>query len=67
VHQIVIAFQANSAPGTRAQKGRSDVRHSPQRSPGARRHRGARSGDAPPVAQGGKIFPIRADENFSHK
>jgi len=69
VHQIVIAFQANARLGTRAQKGRSDVRHShkkPWRQKGTGR---ARSGDvaSPLWRKGGKIFPNSPDENFSHK
>ena len=69
VHQIVVAFQANARLGTRAQKGRSDVRHShkkPWRQKGTGR---ARSGDvaSPLWRKGGKIFPNSPDENFSHK
>ena len=69
VHQIVIAYQANARLGTRAQKGRSDVRHSgkkPWRQKGTGR---ARSGDtASPIWRGGgKIFPNSPDENFSQK
>jgi len=69
VHQIVIAFQANARLGTRAQKGRSDVRHShkkPWRQKGTGR---ARAGDSasPLWRGGGKIFPNSPDENFSHK
>ncbi len=69
VHQIVIAYQANARMGTRAQKGRSDVRHShkkPWRQKGTGR---ARSGDvaSPLWRGGGKIFPNLPDENFSHK
>jgi len=69
VHQIVIAYQANGRLGTRAQKGRSDVRHSgrkPWRQKGTGR---ARSGDmANPIWRGGgKAFPNLPDENFGHK
>jgi len=69
VHQIVIAYQANARLGTRAQKGRSDVRHShkkPWRQKGTGR---ARAGDvaSPLWRKGGKIFPNLPDENFSHK
>jgi large subunit ribosomal protein L4 len=69
VHQIVIAYQANARLGTRAQKGRSDVRHShkkPWRQKGTGR---ARAGDvaSPLWRKGGKIFPSSPDENFSHK
>lgn len=69
VHQIVIAYQANGRLGTRAQKGRSDVRHSgrkPWRQKGTGR---ARSGDmANPIWRGGgKTFPNLTDENFGQK
>jgi large subunit ribosomal protein L4 len=69
VHQIVVAYQANARLGTRAQKGRSDVRHShkkPWRQKGTGR---ARAGDvaSPLWRKGGKIFPNSPDENFAHK
>ncbi len=69
VHQIVTAYKANARLGTRAQKGRSDVRHShkkPWRQKGTGR---ARAGDvaSPLWRGGGKIFPASPDENFSQK
>jgi large subunit ribosomal protein L4 len=69
VHQIVTAYQANARLGTRAQKGRSDVRHShkkPWRQKGTGR---ARAGDtaSPLWRGGGKIFPASPDENFTQK
>lgn len=69
VHQMVIAYQANGRLGTRAQKGRSDVRHShkkPWKQKGTGR---ARAGDvaSPLWRGGGKIFPNSPDENFSQK
>jgi len=69
VHQIVVAYQANARLGTRAQKGRSDVRHShkkPWRQKGTGR---ARAGDvaSPLWRKGGKIFPASPEENFSQK
>jgi len=69
VHQIVTAYKANGRLGTRAQKGRSDVRHShkkPWRQKGTGR---ARAGDvaSPLWRGGGKIFPNSPDENFSQK
>jgi large subunit ribosomal protein L4 len=69
VHQIVTAYQANARLGTRAQKGRSDVRHShkkPWRQKGTGR---ARAGDvaSPLWRGGGKIFPASPEENFSQK
>ncbi len=69
VHRIVVAYRANARSGTRAQKGRSDVRHSgrkPWRQKGTGR---ARSGDtASPIWRGGgKAFPNLPEENFSQK
>lgn len=69
VHQVVVAYQANARRGTRAQKGRSDVRHShkkPWRQKGTGR---ARAGDtaSPLWRGGGRIFPNLPDENFSQK
>src|SRR4029077_15109532 len=69
VHQIVIAYQANARMGPRAQKGRSDVRHS-HKKPWSQKGTGrARSGDvaSPLWRGGGRIFPNLPDENFSHK
>ena len=64
-----MAYQANGRSGTRAQKGRSDVRHTgkkPWRQKGTGR---ARAGDSasPLWRGGGRIFPNLPDENFSHK
>ena len=69
VHQVVIAYQANARSGNRAQKDRSEVRHStkkPWRQKGTGR---ARSGmtSSPLWRGGGKIFPNSPDENFSQK
>jgi large subunit ribosomal protein L4 len=69
VHQVVIAFQANGRAGTRAQKGRAEVRHStkkPWRQKGTGRARAGMT-SSPLWRGGGKIFPSSPDENFSHK
>ena len=69
IHQIVVAYKANGRSGTRAQKGRSDVRHS-QKKPWRQKGTGrARAGDtaSPLWRGGGRIFPNLPDENFSHK
>ena len=69
IHQIVIAYRANGRSGTRAQKGRSDVRHS-QKKPWRQKGTGrARAGDtaSPLWRGGGKVFPNLPDENFSQK
>jgi len=69
VHQIVIAYQANARGGNRAQKTRSQVRHTgkkPWRQKGTGR---ARAGDSasPLWRGGGRTFPNSPDENFSQK
>jgi large subunit ribosomal protein L4 len=69
VHQIVVAYQANARQGTRAQKGRSEVRHStrkPWRQKGTGRARAGMT-SSPLWRGGGKIFPNSPDENFSQK
>src|SRR5438445_3157348 len=69
VHQIVVAYQANARLGTRAQKDRSEVRHS-TRKPWRQRGTGrARAGmtSSPLWRGGGRIFPNKPDENFSQK
>lgn len=58
VHQIVVAYQANARLGTRAQKGRSDVKHS-QKKPWRQKGTGrARQGTtrAPQWTKGGVVF-----------
>jgi large subunit ribosomal protein L4 len=69
IHQLVVAYQANARQGTRAQKGRSEVRAStrkPWRQKGTGR---ARVGmvSSPLWRGGGTIFPNRPDENFTQK
>jgi large subunit ribosomal protein L4 len=69
IHQVVTAYRANGRSGTRAQKDRGEVRHStkkPFKQKGTGR---ARAGmvSSPLWRGGGKIFPNRPDENFSHK
>jgi large subunit ribosomal protein L4 len=69
VHQVVTAYMANGRQGTRAQKDRSEVRHSTKK-PWAQKGTGrARAGmtSSPLWRGGGRIFPNRPDENFSHK
>ena len=69
VHQIVVAFQANARQGTRAQKDRGEVAHTtkkPFRQKGTGRARAGMS-SSPLWRGGGRIFPNRPDENFSHK
>jgi large subunit ribosomal protein L4 len=69
VHQIVVAYQANARQGTRAQKDREAVKHStkkPWRQKGTGRARAGMT-SSPLWRGGGRIFPNRPDENFSHK
>jgi large subunit ribosomal protein L4 len=69
IHQIVVAYQANSRQGTRAQKDRQEVKHStkkPWRQKGTGRAR-AGSTASPLWRGGGRIFPNTPDENFSQK
>jgi large subunit ribosomal protein L4 len=69
VHQVVTAYMANARQGTRAQKDRGEVRHStkkPWRQKGTGR---ARAGMTSSLLWrgGGRTFPNRPDENFTHK
>jgi len=69
VHQVVTAYLANARQGTRAQKDRGEVKHStkkPFRQKGTGRARAGMT-SSPLWRGGGRIFPNRPDENFSHK
>jgi large subunit ribosomal protein L4 len=69
IHQIVVAFQANARSGNRAQKDRSEVRHTtkkPFRQKGTGRARAGMSA-SPLWRGGGRIFPNKPDENFTQK
>jgi large subunit ribosomal protein L4 len=69
VHQLVTAYLANGRQGTRAQKDRGEVKHStkkPFRQKGTGRARAGMT-SSPLWRGGGRIFPNRPDENFSHK
>lgn len=69
VHQIVVAYQANARSGNRAQKDRSEVRHStkkPWRQKGTGRARAGMT-SSPLWRGGGRTFPNKPDENFSQK
>lgn len=69
VHQVVVAYMANARAGNRAQKGRSEVQKStrkPWRQKGTGRAR-AGMASSPLWRGGGRIFPNKPDENFSHK
>ncbi|HLT26875.1 MAG TPA: 50S ribosomal protein L4 [Zeimonas sp.] len=69
IHQVVTAYRANGRSANRAQKDRSQVRHStkkPWRQKGTGRAR-AGSVASPLWRGGGKIFPNTPDENFTQK
>jgi large subunit ribosomal protein L4 len=69
VHQVVVAYQANGRQGSRAQKTRSEVRHStkkPWRQKGTGRARAGMT-SSPLWRGGGRIFPNKPDENFTQK
>lgn len=69
IHQVVTAYSSNARSGNRAQKDRSDVKHS-TRKPWRQKGTGnARAGmrSSPLWRGGGKIFPSSPDENFSKK
>jgi len=69
IHQVVTAYMANGRSGTRAQKDRGEVRHStkkPFRQKGTGRARAGMT-SSPLWRGGGRIFPNRPDENFTHK
>jgi large subunit ribosomal protein L4 len=69
VHQIVVAYQANARSGNRAQKDRTEVKHStkkPWRQKGTGRARAGMT-SSPLWRGGGRIFPNSPEENFSQK
>ena len=69
IHQVVTAYLANARSGTRTQKDRGEVKHStkkPFRQKGTGRARAGMT-SSPLWRGGGRIFPNRPDENFSHK
>jgi len=69
VHQVVVAYAANGRQGSRAQKTRSEVRHStkkPWRQKGTGRARAGMT-SSPLWRGGGRIFPNKPDENFAQK
>jgi large subunit ribosomal protein L4 len=69
VHQVVVAFQANARQGTRAQLDRGEVKHSTKKPFRQKGTGNARAGmtSSPLWRGGGRIFPNRPDENFTHK
>jgi large subunit ribosomal protein L4 len=69
VHQLVVAYAANSRLSTSKQKDRGEVRHStkkPWRQKGTGRARAGMT-SSPLWRGGGKIFPNTAQENYAQK
>ena len=69
IHKLVVSYMSNSRSGTRAQKTRSEVKHS-TRKPFRQKGTGnARAGmtSSPIWRGGGRAFPNRTDENFIKK
>ena len=69
IHQIVTSYMSNGRSVTRAQKNRSEVKHS-TRKPFRQKGTGnARAGmtSSPIWRGGGRAFPNRPDENYTHK
>src|ERR1700712_2185779 len=69
VHQVVVAYMANARTATRAQLGRGNVHHTTKKPWNQKGTGRARSGMAssPIWRGGGRAFPNRPDENFTHK
>ncbi|MGL5631586.1 MAG: 50S ribosomal protein L4 [Azovibrio sp.] len=69
IHQVVVSYQANARSGDRAQKNRSEVKHS-TRKPWKQKGTGrARAGMSSSTIWrgGGRAFPNSPEENFAHK
>lgn len=69
VHQLVVAYQANARQGTRAQKDRTQVKHSTKKPFRQKGTGNARAGmtSSPLWRGGGRIFPNMPNENFGQK
>ena len=69
IHQVVTAYQANARSGNRAQKDRSEVRHStkkPWRQKGTGRARAGMT-SSPLWRGGGRIFPNSPTRTFTRR
>lgn len=69
IHQVVTAYMANARIATRAQLGRDEVSHTTKKPWNQKGTGRARSGmsSSPIWRGGGRAFPNKPDENFSHK
>lgn len=69
VHQVITSYTSNARSGNRAQKDRSDVKHSTKKPWRQKGTGNARAGmrSSPLWRGGGKVFPSSPEENFSKK
>jgi large subunit ribosomal protein L4 len=69
VHQVMTAYMANARSGNRAQKTRGEVAHSTKKPFRQKGTGNARAGmtSSPLWRGGGRAFPNKPSENFSHK
>jgi large subunit ribosomal protein L4 len=69
IHQVVIGYQANGRSADRAQLTRAEVRHSTKKPWKQKGTGNARAGmtSSPIWRGGGRAFPNKPDENFTHK
>lgn len=69
IHQVVVGYQANGRSADRAQLTRAEVRHSTKKPWKQKGTGNARAGmtSSPIWRGGGRAFPNKPDENFTHK
>jgi large subunit ribosomal protein L4 len=69
IHQVVVAFQANARSADSKQKTRAEVRHSTKKPFNQKGTGRARAGmtSSPLWRGGGRTFPNKPDQNYSHK
>jgi large subunit ribosomal protein L4 len=69
IHQVVVAFQANARSADSSQKTRAEVHHSTKKPYNQKGTGRARAGmtSSPIWRGGGRTFPNRPDQNYSHK
>jgi len=69
IHQVVTAYMANARSGNRAQKTRAEVAHTTKKPFRQKGTGNARAGmtSSPLWRGGGRAFPNKPSENFSHK
>ena len=68
-HQVVVAFQANARSADSSQKTRAEVHHSTKKPYNQKGTGRARAGmtSSPIWRGGGRTFPNKPDQNYSHK